>query len=84
MKPLNIVRRVSMRGGWIGLLSGESQGKALDRVIPQMNSEGYKVRFVVPDQWSLAKRFLAIVVLVVTLGIVGLNQNLLIIGERVD
>lgn len=84
MKPLNITRRVGLRGGWIGLFSGESQGKALDRVIPQLNADGYRVAFVVPDQWSLVKRLWAVVLLVITLGFVGLTQNLLIIGERVD
>lgn len=77
----NIVRRVSMRGGWIGLFSGESQGKALERVIPAMNAEGYRVVFIVPDKFSLAKKFLALVVLVITLGFVGIVENLMIIGE---
>lgn len=77
----NITRRVSMRGGWLGLLSGESQGKALERVIPQMNAEGYRVAFIVPDKFSLAKKMLAFVVLVCTLGFIGLVENLIIIGE---
>lgn len=79
---MNIVRRVSMRGGWLGLLSGESQGKALERVIPAMNAEGYRVVFIVPDKFSLAKRVLAVLVLVVTLGFVGITENVLIIGEK--
>jgi hypothetical protein len=84
MKNLNVVRRVAMRGGWIGLFSGESQGKALERVLPELNADGYRVAFVVPDHWSIAKRILSILVLVVTLGFVGLTQNLLIIGERAE
>ena len=83
MEGLNVVRRVSMRGGLLGLLSGESQGKALERVIPQLNRDGYRISFVIDDQWSMLKRILNIFVLVLTLGFFGFSQNVLLIGERV-
>ena len=81
MNHKNIVRRVAMRGGWIGLLSGESQGKALERVIPQMNEEGYRVAFIIKDQFSWARRVLNMAIFIVTLGFVGFVENLLIVGE---
>jgi len=81
MKPRNVVRRVSMRGGWLGLFSGESQGKALERVIPQLNAEGYRVSFIVSDKFSWGRKLLNVLVFAVTLGFVGFVENLMIIGE---
>lgn len=81
MNHQNVVRRVAMRGGWIGLLSGESQGKALERVIPAMNAEGYRVAFIIKDQFSWARRVLNLVIFAITLGFVGFVENLLIVGE---
>lgn len=83
MKPNNCTRRVAMKGGWIGLFSGESQGKALDRVIPQLNADGYRVAFVVQDKFSLARKVLNVFVFAITLGFVGFVENLIIIGEQV-
>ncbi|HKS91322.1 MAG TPA: hypothetical protein VJQ83_05285 [Tepidiformaceae bacterium] len=72
-----------MKGGWLGLFGGESQGKALDRVIQEMNAAGYRVSFIVPDRWNPFKRIWALILLIITLGFVGLVQNILVIGERV-
>lgn len=77
----NVTRRVAMRGGWLGLFSGESQGKALERVIPALNAEGYRVVFIVPDKFSLFRKVLNVIILVVTLGFVGFVENLIIVGE---
>lgn len=83
-KPLNITQRVSMRGGLIGLFSGESQGAALDRVLPEFNAHGYRVSFVVADEWSFVKTVLVTLVSAATLFIWGARPNVVIIGERVD
>lgn len=40
--------------------------------------------FIVPDKFSLAKKMLALVVLVCTLGFIGLVENLIIIGEATE
>ena len=82
MNPINVTRRVAYRGGWLGLFSGESQGKALERVIPQLNAEGYRVVFVVPDRWSIAKLLLSVLIAILTLFIFVPTPNLLIIAER--
>lgn len=72
-----------MRAGWIGWLSGESQGKALERVVPEMNAAGYRVVFVLADQWNPFKRLFALVLLICTLGFWTITPNLLVIGEKV-
>ena len=83
-RPLNVTRRVEMTGGLLGALSGESQGKALERVLPELNAEGYRVVFVLKDQWNVFKKLFFSLVLIVTLGIYGKVENMLIVGERVE
>lgn len=83
-RPLNVTRRVEMTGGLLGALSGESQGKALERVLPELNAEGYRVVFVLKDQWNIFKKLFFLLVLIVTLGIYGKVENILIVGERVE
>ena len=81
---INMMRRVNMRGGWIGLFSGESQGAAIERILPGFNSDGYKVGFIIKDEWSLGKKLLNALLAVVTLYICVPRLNMLIIGELVD
>ena len=83
-KPINIQFRVAGRGGWLPGLAGESQGRALERIMPRMNAQGYRVAFVVPDQFSFLKRMLHLFVQVFTLGAWYHTEGLLIIGELVD
>ena len=83
-RPINVQRRVSGRGGWLPAFSGESHGRAFDRVIPELNSEGYRVLFIVEDQFSLPYRLLQNVIAVVTLFAYWRSPGWLIVGERVD
>ena len=83
-KPVNIQQRVSGRGGWIAMLQGESQGRALERVIPTMNASGYRVAFIIPDQWSFARKMLNLLVFFGTAGFFAHTEGVLIIGERMD
>ena len=83
-RPLNVQRRVDRIGGWVGTLRGESQGAALERVLPGLNADGYRVAFVIPDKFSFGKTLLTILVAVCTLGIYWRGQGVLVIGERVD
>ena len=82
MAAINRTWRVKFRGGWLGLFTGESQGKAMERVLPEMNQQGYRVVFIVSDKFSLVKKFLVLLLAVVTLGFVVLVENLLIVGEQ--
>ena len=81
MVGFNVSERVEMRGGWVGLFTGESQGRALQRVLPQLNKRGYCVVEVVEDKWSLARRLLNLIVAIATLGFVVGVPNLMIIAE---
>ena len=81
---LNVQRRAQHRGGWLGILRGESQGAALDRVLPVLNGDGYRVAFVIPDKFSLAKTLLSALLAVCTLGFYWPTPGVLVIGERVD
>ena len=83
-RPLNIQWRVVSRGGWIAIFQGESLGRALERTLPQLEQEGYRVQFVVPDSFSLGKKLLNLLLAMVTLGFYYQVEGLLIIGERVD
>ena len=84
LRPYNITQRASFRGGWLALLSGESQGKALDRVLPRLNDAGYKVRFVVNDDFSIFKHVFSLLIGILTLGFWWPVPGLLIIGELTE
>ncbi|MGE0228825.1 MAG: hypothetical protein AB7U23_09985 [Dehalococcoidia bacterium] len=81
---MNTTRRVSFRGGWIGLFSGESQGKAIERELVRLNGDGYRLVFVIEDKWSFFAKFFAFLLFCITLGFVGKKPNVLLIGERVS
>ncbi len=80
----NVQQRASLRGGWFGFLSGESMGKSVERAIIDLNRRGYRVAFMIPDQWSLVRRILNILLTIVTLGFVSHSPGILIIGELGD
>ena len=83
-RPLNIQTRVASRGGWLAVFQGESQGRALERVLPELERDGYRVAFIIPDSFSFGKRLLNFLRALVTLGFSYEVQGWLIIGERVD
>jgi hypothetical protein len=70
--------------GWIGLFSGESQGKALERAIRDLNERDYRVSFIIPDQLSFFGRLWNVILLMLTFGWYSRSQNMLIVGERVE
>ena len=57
-RPLNVQIRVASQGGWLAIFRGESQGSALERVLPELERDGYRVAFIVPDSFSLGKKLL--------------------------
>ena len=67
-QPMNVQRRATSIAGWIGLFRGESLGSAVERTIMELNADGYRVVFMVPDRWSVARVLLNILITVVTLG----------------
>ncbi len=83
-KPVNIQMRVSGRGGWIPAFMGESRGKSLERVLPELNDQGYRVAFVVDDRFNFFKIIINLLLAILTLGFYYQVPGLLIIGERID
>ncbi len=63
---------------------GESQGAALDRVLPEFNQKGYRITLVVQDEWSFAKHVIVSLASACTLFIWGARPNFMIIEERVE
>lgn len=82
MSGHNVTRRVSWRGGLIGLFSGESQGKALERELMHLNADGYRLVFIISDRWNFFARLWWWFVFVLTLFLYSRQQNILVIGER--
>ena len=76
----NVQRRVSIKGGWLFL--GVSLGSAIRSALVDLNDDGYRVAFIVPDTpsplWYLGNLLLGIV----TLGFFFRRRGLIIIGER--
>ena len=66
------------------MFSGESLGRSLERVLPELNDDGYRVSFVLPDQPSIGWILLNILIAFCTLGFYWRRAGVLIIGERVD
>ena len=83
-KPLNIVRRASFRGGLIGLFTGNSKRRTLERGIQQLNFDGYQVVLLEEDNWGLLGRLLSIILLIITLGLFTVEPGYLIIGEAME
>ena len=55
----------------------------MERTIRQLNENGYRVVFVVPDHWSIIRRLINWFVLIGTDGIIGHAPGVLIVGEKV-
>ena len=80
----NVQSRVTVKAGWIGVFAGESLGSATERTIADLNRDGYRVAFMVPDQWSVGRKLLNILITACTVNILSYQEGLLIIGERPD
>lgn len=76
----NIQRRVSVKGGWLFL--GVSLGSALRSELVNLNDDGYRVAFIVPDQPSPFWYFGNLLLGILTLGFFYRKRGLIIVGER--
>ena len=84
-KPHNIQRRVEFVRGLVGALQGESQGAAMERELPKLNQEGYRVVFMVKDEWNVFKKVLfTYIFALITFGLYYRSENWLIIGELME
>ena len=76
--------RVNFRGGWYHAWKGESQGRALERVLEQLDKEGWRISFIVNDRFSILRRLFHYLIAAVTLLAIYHPENLIIIGERFE
>lgn len=77
----NLATSVEFKGGWIGLFGGESQKKALDRVLVVLGEQDQRVVAVTTDHWSIAKRLWMFLLAIVSLLFYVRVPNLLVISE---
>ena len=59
-------------------------GSATAREVKDLNRDGYRVAFMIPDRWSFGRRVLNTFLWLITLGFVGYQEGVLIIGELGD
>ncbi len=79
--PINRTERVELKSGWLKL--GESQGRAVDRVIERMNEDGYRLVFITEDRWSFGKKLGTFLLFCISFGFRGRKPSVLIVGERI-
>jgi hypothetical protein len=72
---------VTYKGGWPGLFTGENQTKAIDRVLRDLNSRGYRVAAAANDRWSFWKRLGMTFLAIITLGFYVRVPNVILITE---
>lgn len=82
--PINMQQRAPGRGGWIPMFSGESQGRAVERAIRDINANGYRVVFIIEDNPSLLWKLVQLTIAICTLGFYWRTSGVLIIGERME
>ncbi len=82
-RPVNVCERVSVKAGWIAILSGQaSLASAITRNAESLNERGYRVVTIIPDQWGFLRHLLNIILSVVTLGLYSQKPGVLIVGEH--
>ena len=77
----NYTVRVTYKGGWPGLFTGENQTKAIDRVLRDLNSRGHRVAAAANDRWSFWKRLGMAFLAVISLGFYVRVPNVILITE---
>ena len=76
--------RVIFRGGWWDAIKGETQGRAIERVLKDLDEGGWRISFIVNDRYSFLKRLYVYLVAVLTGFAIYLPPNLIIIAERFE
>ena len=76
--------RVEFRGGWWHAFKGETQGRALERVLAEIDEGQWRICFVVNDRYSFVKRALIFLVSVFTALAIHPPPNLIIIAEHFE
>ncbi|NNN22446.1 MAG: hypothetical protein HKL80_10655, partial [Acidimicrobiales bacterium] len=71
--------QVSIKGGWIGLFSGDDTRKAINRALMDLERQNVRVLSAVPDQWSYWKRLWNAIIGVLTLGFLVRKPSVILI-----
>ncbi len=77
----NVIRRVNRAGGLIGLF--RTQHHNVSDQVRGLNSQGYRVSFIVSDSWTFVQWIGALLLLGCTLGVYTKAPGLLVVGERI-
>ena len=76
--------RVHFRGGWWHALKGESQGRALERVLTELDDEQWHISFIVNDRFNIVRRLFHYLIAAVTALAIYHPENLIVIAERFE
>lgn len=77
----NCLARVNFSGGIIGLIAGSQFGR-IETIVNRMNSEGWNLAEVIPENRNLIVWILRVILLVLTLGLWTLSTGYILVFER--
>ena len=75
---------VVFRAGWLEALKGESQSRAIERVLQEVDEGGWRIVWIANDRHSFLKRLLVYLVAIISFFAIYLPPNLVIIAERFE
>lgn len=82
MPPINVCIRVAVHTGWFTKIRGKrSTHAAIVREVEVLNTRGYRVVCIHPDEWGWFRKLLGFLVALCTLGFFGSQPGVLIVGE---
>ncbi len=81
MSKMNQVERISYAGGLYGFLAGSSRGK-LQAKVEEMNSRGWNLHLIHPDNVNVLIVVFRLFLLFITLGIWTIGSSELLVFEK--
>ncbi len=81
MSKMNQVERISYAGGLYGFLAGSSRGK-LQAKVEEMNSRGWNLHLIHPDNVNVLIVVFRLFLLFITLGIWTIGSSALLVFEK--
>ncbi len=76
--------RAVFRGGWWDALKGETQARAIDRALREVDEGGWKIVWIANDRYSFVRKVLYLLLAIFTGYAIYLPPNLIIIAERFE
>ena len=85
MPHINVCVRVAVHTGWFTKIRGKrSTHAAIVREVETLNTQGYRVVCIHPDEWGFFRKLVGFLIAFVTLGFFGSEPGVLIVGERME